>query len=124
MAEMNGQVVGSSAIRISWGRSTSRTAALQAQQQRPLLAGLAGAYGVAGGYAGLDPYAAVAGVAPVAGGPAAAAAPLAGVYRAPAVLLQQCLTRATCTAPPCHQGWLLMPASPWELRCGGALLLV
>lgn len=84
MAEMNGQVVGSSAIRISWGRSTSRTAALQAQQQRPLLAGLAGAYGVAGGYAGLDAYSAVAGGAPVAGGAAAAAAPLAGVYRVPA----------------------------------------
>lgn len=52
MAEMNGQVIGSSAIRISWGRSTSRAAALQ-QPGRP---GLLGAFpGTAGGFAGAFP---------------------------------------------------------------------
>lgn len=44
MQEMNGQVIGSSAIRISWGRSTSRAAALQ-QQMRP---GVLGAFPGAG----------------------------------------------------------------------------
>jgi hypothetical protein len=57
MAEMNGQVIGSSAIRISWGRSTSRAAALQ-QQLRPGVLGAFGATGFPAGFpgAGLDAY--------------------------------------------------------------------
>jgi hypothetical protein len=90
MAEMNGQMVGSSAIRISWGRSTSRTAILQAQQ-RPApgaLGAYAGAFTPAG-YAAApgalaDPYAAVAaapaGLAPAGAMYAAAAPAAAGMY--------------------------------------------
>jgi hypothetical protein len=57
MAEMNGQVIGNSAIRISWGRSTSRAAALQ-QQLRPGMLGAFGAAGFPAGFpgAGLDAY--------------------------------------------------------------------
>lgn len=68
MAEMNGQVIGSSAIRISWGRSTSRAAALQ-QQLRPGVLGAfsPGAAGFATGFpAGLDAYGAAGGM--VSGG--------------------------------------------------------
>lgn len=87
MAEMNGQVIGSSAIRISWGRSTSRAAALQ-QQLRPGVLGAfsPGAAGFATGFpAGLDAYGAAGGM--VSGGmqagqiglfQAAAPAPSAG----------------------------------------------
>ncbi|KAF6261797.1 hypothetical protein COO60DRAFT_723062 [Scenedesmus sp. NREL 46B-D3] len=74
MTEMNGQMVGSSAIRISWGRSTSRTAILQAQQQQP--PGMLGGYGAAFAPAGygasgalVDQYAAAA-AAPAALAPA------------------------------------------------------
>lgn len=75
MQEMNGQIVGSSAIRISWGRSTSRTAVLQAQAQRPL-----GTYSYSTGYTGaLDPYGAAVAAAPAA---AAGLAPTAGLYAA------------------------------------------
>jgi hypothetical protein len=55
MAEMNGQVIGSSAIRISWGRSTSRAAALQQQLRPGVLGGFPGA-GFAFPGAGLDAY--------------------------------------------------------------------
>lgn len=73
MAEMNGQVVGTSAIRISWGRSTSRTAALQARPGvLPALGGggFAGVAGLPVYSAGLDAYggAAVTSLAQVAGG--------------------------------------------------------
>jgi hypothetical protein len=60
MGEMNGQVIGSSAIRISWGRSTSRVAALQ-QQLRPgmlgAFAGAAGAFPGGFGGTGMEAYA-------------------------------------------------------------------
>jgi hypothetical protein len=90
MAEMNGQMVGSSAIRISWGRSTSRTAILQAQQ-RPApgaLAAFGGSFAPAGYAAApgtlVDPYAGVAaapaGLAPAGGMYAAAAQAPAGMY--------------------------------------------
>lgn len=82
MAEMNGQIVGSSAIRISWGRSTSRIGGmLTATPRQP---GLLGAYGAAGYSTGLDAYGA-AGLAPAGAaaagmyGAAAASAP-AGPY--------------------------------------------
>jgi hypothetical protein len=90
MAEMNGQMVGSSAIRISWGRSTSRTAILQAQL-RPAPGALGGytaafapaGYGAAPGSL-VDPYggvAAAAGALAPAGPMYAAAGPAtAGMY--------------------------------------------
>lgn len=59
MAEMNGQVIGSSAIRISWGRSTSRAAALQQQLRPGVLGAFPGAAGFAAGFGaagGLDAY--------------------------------------------------------------------
>jgi hypothetical protein len=53
MGEMNGQVIGSSAIRISWGRSTSRAAALQQQLRPGMLGAFAGAAGAfPGGFPG------------------------------------------------------------------------
>uniref|UniRef100_A0A383W2Q4 RRM domain-containing protein n=1 Tax=Tetradesmus obliquus TaxID=3088 RepID=A0A383W2Q4_TETOB len=90
MAEMNGQMVGASAIRISWGRSTSRTAILQAQQ-RPAPGALAayGAFAAPAGYGAapgalVDPYGAVAaapaGLAPAGAMYAAAAPAAAGMY--------------------------------------------
>lgn len=66
MAEMNGQIVGSSAIRISWGRSTSRIGGLLTATV-PRQAGLLGAYGTAGLSGGFDAYAA-AGLGPAAAG--------------------------------------------------------
>lgn len=85
MAEMNGQIVGSSAIRISWGRSTSRIGGIltsAAAAAAPRQAGLLGAYGAAGYSTGLDAYGA-AGLAPAGAaglyGTAAASAP-AGPY--------------------------------------------
>jgi len=57
MQEMNGQVIGSSAIRISWGRSTSRAAALQQQMRPGMLGALPGAgFQAAFPGAGLDAY--------------------------------------------------------------------
>lgn len=57
MQEMNGQVIGSSAIRISWGRSTSRAAALQQQMRPGVLGTLPGAgFQAAFPGAGLDAY--------------------------------------------------------------------
>lgn len=65
MAEMNGQVIGSSAIRISWGRSTSRAAAVREREGGVSFgAGLPMAYG----------YDAAAAPAGFAGYPAASAA--------------------------------------------------
>jgi hypothetical protein len=90
MTEMNGQMVGSSAIRISWGRSTSRTAILQAQQ-RPTpgaLGGYAAAFAPAGYGAApgalVDPYGGVAAspsaLAPAGAMYAAASPAAAGMY--------------------------------------------
>eukprot|EP00878_Enallax_costatus_P024240 GHUV01025853.1.p1 GENE.GHUV01025853.1~~GHUV01025853.1.p1 ORF type:complete len:263 (-),score=106.91 GHUV01025853.1:196-984(-) len=80
MAEMNGQIVGSSAIRISWGRSTSRIGGMLAAAA-PRQPGLLGAYGSAGFGTGLDAYGG-AGLAPAgtAGLYGAAAAAPAGAY--------------------------------------------
>jgi hypothetical protein len=65
MAELNGQVVGSSAIRISWGRSTSRAPAAREAAHLPAALGVygagAGAFGagalggLGGGYGAFDP---------------------------------------------------------------------
>lgn len=85
MAEMNGQIVGSSAIRVSWGRSTSRIGGmLAAAAATPRQAGLLGAYGNTGFSTGLDAYGA-AGLAPAGAGAAgvygtATAAAPAGAY--------------------------------------------
>lgn len=82
MAEMNGQVIGSSAIRISWGRSTSRAAALQ--QGRPGVLGAfpaaAGGFGVSAGFpgAGLDAFGAAGGLVSVGGMAAAQPGALGG----------------------------------------------
>lgn len=85
MTDMNGQIVGSSAIRISWGRSTSRIGGMLAAAAAPRQPGMLGAYGSAGYGSALDAYGAP-GMAPAGGtagglyGAAAAAAAPAGAY--------------------------------------------
>eukprot|EP00887_Chlorella_sp_A99_P001735 scaffold8.g1735.t1 len=56
MAAMNGQVLGTSAMRISWGRSSSRAANQANQQQQQQLNGMGGApFGLGGAFPGFDP---------------------------------------------------------------------
>ena len=61
MAELNGQILGTSAVRISWGRSTSRAAVMQQRPGMPDGAMLPGYGGSYDGMYGSVPSAAAAG---------------------------------------------------------------
>ncbi|KAF8058338.1 RBP47C' [Scenedesmus sp. PABB004] len=100
MAEMNGAMVGASAIRISWGRSTSRAAALHA---RPL-----GGFGAGGAAAGPGLDAGGAGGYACLAAPGGVLAPGGGAGGGGAVYI---------TADP---GAVVAASGGFDAACGGA----